>query len=136
MLMYPRGLSVNLGAASNDFSWIFYAMPLHVRLYGSTYLGDDPSNLVDDITNPDAWVLLADHWFRRADGTTATLTESPITTEEIEMIEKTGFEVMFSSEAPPKLRYFRFQTISTYLNPGGISDSVVMDELEFYGSDK
>lgn len=132
LVFWPRGASTNLGAGSNDWQYSFSSgMPLRIRLYGATYTGGDPLNLKDDIEDSDAWILLSEEIITRADGTVDQVLGNAIGTDEDRAKIEAGLEILMPSTAP-KIRYFRFQTLETY----GKVNAVMLDEFNFYGSDK
>ena len=131
MLIWGRGNSTNMGGSGNDWTHVWTGgHPLQVQLYGSTYAGNDPTQLADDIEDP-SWVLIGDHFLRRADGSVdPVLGNNGGTAEDIALLER-GHEIEFPADAP-KVRYFRFRTMMTY---GGAS-AVMLDEFSFFGSDE
>jgi hypothetical protein len=131
VLVWPRASDTRMGGSSDDFQHVWKGgMPKHVRVYGSTYTGDDPTHyLADDLRDP-SWVLLSDEFFRRADGSTDPVA-SGVGTEDDRLVLEAGFEVVFDDPGH-KIRYIRFQTVELY----SFATAVMLDELEFYGSDK
>jgi hypothetical protein len=131
VLVWMRGGSDRMGG-SNDWQHVWKGgMPKTANIYGAVYSGDDPvNNLVDDIRNPNGWVLLASTVFTRADGSTDALTTG-VGTEEDRLKLEAGFEVVFEDPGIP-IRYVRFQTLELY-NP--IGSAVMLSETEYYGND-
>jgi hypothetical protein len=131
VLAWPRASDTRMGGSSDDWQHVWKGgMPKHVRIYGSTYTGDDPThNLADDFKDP-SWSLIGDDFFRRADGSTDPLA-SGVGTEDDRLVLEAGFEVVFEDPGH-KIRYIRFQTVELY----SFATAVMLDELEFYGSDK
>ena len=131
MLIWGRASCTNQGGSSNDWQHVFSGgYPLQVQLFGSTYTGNDPSQLVDDINDP-SWVLIGDHFLRRADGSVDVVLGNNVGTAEDQALLERGQELEFPADAP-KIRYFRFNTVMTY---GGAS-AVMLGEFSFFGSDE
>ncbi|MDR1370083.1 MAG: DUF4959 domain-containing protein [Dysgonamonadaceae bacterium] len=131
MLIWGRASDTNMGGSSNDWQHVWTGgYPLRIQLYGSTYTGDDPAQLVDDIDDP-SWVLIGDHFLRRADGSVDPVLGNNVGTPEDQALLERGQEIEFPADAP-KVRYFRFRTIMTY---GGAS-AVMLDEFSFFGSNE
>jgi hypothetical protein len=130
-MVWPRASDTRMGGSSDDWQHVWKGgMPKHVRIYGSRYTGNDPvSNLVDDLRDP-SWFVLGDEFFRRADGTTDPVA-SGVGTEDDRLVLENGFEVVFEDPGQ-KIRYIRFQTLELY----SFATAVMLDEIEFYGSDK
>ncbi|MDR3061784.1 MAG: DUF5126 domain-containing protein, partial [Dysgonamonadaceae bacterium] len=131
MTIWGRASSTNMGASSNDWQHVWTGgYPLRIQLYGSTYIGSDPTQLADDINDP-SWVLLGDHFLRRADGSVDPVAGNNVGTAEDQALLERGQEIEFPADAP-KVRYFRFRTMMTY----GGGSAVMLDEFSFFGSDK
>jgi hypothetical protein len=130
-LVWPRASDTRMGGSSDDWQHVWKGgMPKHVRIYGAKYTGNDPvSNLVDDINDP-SWIVLGDELFRRADNTTDPVA-SGVGTEDDRLVLEAGFEIVFI-DPKQKIRYIRFQTLELY----SFATAVMLDEIEFYGSDK
>ena len=131
-LVWMRASDTRMGGTSDDWQHVWKGgMPKHVRLYASTYVGDDPTNnLADNLADP-SWIQIGETVFTKADGTTDAEISGVGTDDDRRKLEA-GMEIVF--EAPPgqKIRYVRFQTVELY----GIATAVMLDELEFHGSDK
>ena len=128
--IWPRGSITDMGASGNDYQHIWTGgHPKQIRLYGSTEL-EIIDSLKNDINDP-SWVFLGEYYLTRADGSLDPLVGSSIGTADDKAKVMAGFEFEFPADAP-KLRFFRFQTVDTY----GGGSAVMLDELQFFGSDR
>jgi hypothetical protein len=131
MLVRGRGQSKTQGASSDVFDFSFDSgYPLQIQILVSTELSD-LNNLADDISDP-SWIPAItgeDGFMKRADGTTTSAKVVALTDEDKIILDR-GQE--FEFPAGVRGRFIRFRTMSTY----GAVNSVMLDELTFFGSNK
>ena len=105
--------------------------PLLLEVFGSTYNGDDPYGLTDDINDRNAWESLGEFTLRRSDGSTDAVVGTISAEDQAICTKGHDMELLSSTK---KVRYIRVQVKRTYLNsPMG---AVMIGELAFFGSDK
>lgn len=119
----------------NDASNLFRGgHPQIVRLYGATYNGPNPEELVDNIYDTDAWMDLGIFYLSRADGSFEPYPGTNDRTAEDNALIKTGHEMILNS-TNDKVRYVRVQTIKCFAASANAS-AVMIGEISFFGSDK
>lgn len=122
-LLWPRN------DASNQFRG---GHPQIVRVYGASYNGDSPSELVDDINDEEAWLDLGLFYLSRADGSFEPYPGTNDRTAEDNEILVNGHEMTLNAIDQP-VRYVRVQFIkafATSLHAG----SIQIGEISFFGA--
>ncbi len=123
-VVHGRASATAAGASSDVWTYVFASgHPKTFELWGSTN-PDRETGAFDD-----TWFLVGTYTITRADGSTTTQAVSALTDEDKALIVAgSEFDV---PDGTPKLRWIRFRTLNTY----GNVNSVMLDELTFYGAE-
>jgi hypothetical protein len=144
LALLPQHFTVDLGDQYNLSRFVLWPRkdnanlfrgghPQIVRLYGATYNGPDPGELVDDIYDTDAWLDLGIFYISRADGSFDPYPGSNDRSAEDDALIEKGHEMTLNA-TDQKIRYVRVQTIKCFAT--GAASAVMIDEISFFGSDK
>ncbi|MDR2472200.1 MAG: DUF4959 domain-containing protein [Tannerella sp.] len=142
---FPAHLTLDLGAQYNLSRFLLWPRtdpanqfrgghPQILRLYGATYNGTDPENLIDDIYDKEAWLDLGIFYLTRADGSMEPYPGTGDRTAEDNLILENGHEMILNA-TDQKIRYIRMQTIKCFSN-NTVAGAVMIQEISFFGSDK
>lgn len=107
--------------------------PQIIRLYGASYNGSDPEQLVDDIENREAWLDLGIFYLSRADGSFEPYPGTGDRTAEDNALVENGHEMTLNS-IDQMIRYVRVQTIKCF-SDNTSAHAVMIGEISFFGSD-
>ncbi|MDR1518110.1 MAG: DUF4959 domain-containing protein [Dysgonamonadaceae bacterium] len=124
-VLWPRNDAANLFRGGH---------PQIVRIYGSSYNGPDPTQLVDDIYDPDAWLDLGIFYISRADGSFDPYPGTGDRTAEDNALIENGHEFILNA-TNQKIRYIRVQTIKCFA-ASTTTSAVMISEISVFGSDK
>lgn len=141
----PQHFTIDLGNQYNLSRFILWPRndaanqfrgghPQIVRLYGASYNGNDPTELVDDLEDSEAWLDLGIFYLSRADGSFEPYPGTNDRTAEDNLILVNGHEMTLKS-TDQKIRYVRVQVIKCFAANTNTS-SVQIGEISFFGSDK
>ncbi|GHT84525.1 hypothetical protein FACS18947_2100 [Bacteroidia bacterium] len=125
MLLWPRNDPANLFRGGH---------PQIVRIYGASYNGTNPEELVDDIYDPEAWLDLGIFYFSRADGSFDPYPGTGDRTAEDNALLEKGHEMILKA-TDQKIRYLRVQTIKCF-STNTMSNAAMISEISVFGSDK
>jgi hypothetical protein len=133
-LVWVRASDTRMGGSTDDWQHVWKGgMPKHVRIYGSTYLGDYPADYLEDNISDPSWLLIGETIFTKADGSSEPeLSTTSYGTDDDRRKLEDGLEIIFDTPPGQKIRYVRFQTVELY-SP---TKAVMISELEYLGSDK
>ncbi|MDR2036398.1 MAG: DUF4959 domain-containing protein [Bacteroidales bacterium] len=142
---FPQHVTIDLGAqymlsrlliwprndAANKFR---NGHPQIVRVFASTYNGSDPTELVDDINDPTAWLDLGIFYISRADGSFEPYPGNNDRSAEDDALIEAGHEMALDA-TDGKVRYIRIQVLKCF-STNTIANAVMMAEISVFGSDK
>jgi hypothetical protein len=140
---FPHHFTIDLGDAYNLSRFILWPRsdaanqfrgghPQIVQVYGATYTGSNPSELVDDIYDTNAWLDLGLFYLSRADGSFDPYPGTNDRTAEDNLIIQNGHEMTMKSLDQP-VRYVRVQIIKTFATSVH-AGSTQIGEISFFGS--
>ncbi|MDR0422878.1 MAG: DUF4959 domain-containing protein [Proteiniphilum sp.] len=139
----PQHFTLDLGGEYNLSRFILWPRkdnsnlfrgghPQIVRLYGATYSGPDPGQLVDDIYDASAWIDLGLLSISRADGSFDPYPGTGDRSAEDDALIEKGHELTLNA-INKGIRYVRVQTIKCFTTAA--ASAVMIDEISFFGSD-
>jgi hypothetical protein len=124
-VMWPRNDAPNLFRGGH---------PQIIRIYGASYNGPDPEQLVDNIYDQDAWLDLGIFYISRADGSFDPYPGTADRTAEDDALLEKGHEMILKA-TDQKIRYLRVQTLKCF-STNTTSGAVMISEISVFGSDK
>jgi|GEM_PF-146492 len=121
---FPQHFTIDLGAEYNLSRFVLWPRndpanqfrgghPQIIRVFGAKYTGSNPSELVDDINDSDAWIDMGLFYLSKADGTFDPYPGTNDRTAEDNEIIANGHEMTLNSIDQP-VRYVRVQTIKCF----------------------